>query len=945
MAIPALVEVLALLSSPSRSSFRSTHVDPASLPFPDPETFVAGGVSRERSDFWEEILSYSVDDEAARIRRWISEGVTVEEFLNPKGFQGVYQGRPYSSLLPPRHIPHPYTVAPAFTDFVISSFEEDVSSGARVLLSRDVTPPSDLLVVSGCVIEPTKPRKCDDCTFLNLWMMPPSFSMEGLQSLTYWTNSSSAAVIDLKSCFHNIRLHPSAYKYFGSWGPLRGGGFAWFWSTVLVFGWSPSPFVAQSLGVALTRFVRAWSIPALIWIDDVAIAPALTATCGPACSGRDVVSVWCLTTVLAGFYISLSKSLFVVSAVFRFLGFTVDLSARTFAIPMDKREVFLHMYVAFLGFVGASVLTVGRCPGSTFTERGCQGRDSHVDGFVSDNLPYVGLRRLTAWLCCTRTPVTTAGGSFVHDSTVCSSGDGGARFTGGMPFIIGGFIGLSVSHVCRIYASTSLLLVFNAVPERRSVLCSACQAANRVDYRFCCMCGISLLGNVSFPLPPVVSIPAWRLARRSAFDAWRSSISKTQHKLRALESFTSFLASLPLPVDLHACTPSHVVDYLISMDASGRTQFHSPACPHAGAAVAGQRRLDMCDVSSCPSPSTCPHRVSMDHILLSCPIRAAAGSVERSISLLKTALEDSEILSHRPALGWNPVDSPLVASYLAFIREGSQASLVTPVQALPVFPEKVAVAVAFWRRQAHAVGVSRKTVTSVGSIAGVERTPPLLHLCGVGFHGLRAGAVFLGCPLSSSSWVFPVITTSSALLTFLPRLRCFSGAFRGFALFGVYTNDTLQIVTIREVQGLVCQELLLFAEATIASSLVEVPSGFDSRRPVLGVLHRRVSSGSARPKPDGNEEHGHHRHPRACDKRGGGIGAEGRKGDKRSRGIRRDNEQWHGTQVEKEFDTGQQSGEPTRNQGVGGGEETKESGMTGKTNNLTVSRMERSLES
>ncbi|KAI8837298.1 hypothetical protein BC829DRAFT_421521 [Chytridium lagenaria] len=64
-----------------------------------------------------------------------------------------------------------------------------------------------------------------------------------------------------------------------------------------------------------------------------------------------------------------------------------------------------------------------------------------------------------------------------------------------------------------------------------------------------------------------------------------------------------------------------------------------------------------------------------------------------------------------------------------------------------------------------------------------------------------------------------------------------------------------------------------------------------------------------------------------------------------SRGIRRDNEQWHGTQVEKEFDTGQQSGEPTRNQGVGGGEETKESGMTGKTNNLTVSRMERSLES
>ncbi|KAJ3192686.1 hypothetical protein HDU67_005389, partial [Dinochytrium kinnereticum] len=120
------------------------HVDPSSLPVPDPSAFEAGGVNSSRWQFWDEVLAYSPEAEAARIGRWIRHGVTVEEFLNPRGFSGTYKGVRYSSLLPPRQVSTRSTFDPVFLPFVTSSFEDDVRSGARVYLSMDSHPPAEL---------------------------------------------------------------------------------------------------------------------------------------------------------------------------------------------------------------------------------------------------------------------------------------------------------------------------------------------------------------------------------------------------------------------------------------------------------------------------------------------------------------------------------------------------------------------------------------------------------------------------------------------------------------------------------------------------------------------------------------------------------------------------------------------------------------------------------
>ncbi|KAJ3100148.1 hypothetical protein HDU97_002480, partial [Phlyctochytrium planicorne] len=70
---------------------------------------------------------------------------------------------------------------------------EDVAVG-----DRSVVPLESLRIVHPLAVEPTKPRKCDDCTFLNLWMAALPFTLEGVQSLTYWS-SRLGMVVDIKS--------------------------------------------------------------------------------------------------------------------------------------------------------------------------------------------------------------------------------------------------------------------------------------------------------------------------------------------------------------------------------------------------------------------------------------------------------------------------------------------------------------------------------------------------------------------------------------------------------------------------------------------------------------------------------------------------------------------------------------------------------------------------
>ncbi|KAI8855144.1 hypothetical protein BC829DRAFT_438584 [Chytridium lagenaria] len=199
----------------------------------DPVNFVAGCVNSNTLPIWYKVLAYSPPPEAARIRRWVTKGVRVDDFMTP--FNGLYRGQKYCSDIPSQGHAPSYAIPPEFLSCVEESTKKDIRSGAR----RLVCPVSDgfpesIHLVSPILIEPTKPRKCDDCTLLNCWMRPPSFTMEGLSSLTYWT-AKCASVIDIASCFNNIPLHPESYKYFGTISIIDGIPY-YFVATVLVFG-------------------------------------------------------------------------------------------------------------------------------------------------------------------------------------------------------------------------------------------------------------------------------------------------------------------------------------------------------------------------------------------------------------------------------------------------------------------------------------------------------------------------------------------------------------------------------------------------------------------------------------------------------------------------------------------------------------------------------------
>ncbi|KAJ3190897.1 hypothetical protein HDU67_006077, partial [Dinochytrium kinnereticum] len=243
----------------------------------------------------------------SRILRWVEHGVRVEEFLVP--YDGTFQNRRYTSAFPLPRVFRNYPVSPTHAQFVLEATESEILSGARIKLCPTREAPISLipLIVSPTGVEPSKPRKFDDCTYLNLWMRPPHFHLPTLIDITHW-RVSVASIVDLKAAFFNIPIHPSSRKYFGTRATLS-DGVEWFLvACVLVFGWSPSPFVAQSLADAVCLFARSWTIPMSVYIDDIATAARSLRTCVELCSARDSATILLLILVLAGYTPSLTKS-------------------------------------------------------------------------------------------------------------------------------------------------------------------------------------------------------------------------------------------------------------------------------------------------------------------------------------------------------------------------------------------------------------------------------------------------------------------------------------------------------------------------------------------------------------------------------------------------------------------------------------------------------------
>ncbi|KAI8842967.1 hypothetical protein BC829DRAFT_420247 [Chytridium lagenaria] len=213
---PSVSSLLDMLDNTLQGSL---HLDPATIPIPDSSRFVAGGVNSSRLDFWRRIVSASPPHTSSRILRWVSEGVSVSDFMVP--FHGQFA---------------------AGTSLPLSPFH-DIS--ATILLPH----PSN-----------------------RLWMM--RFRMNSAAVLAYWCVPFAMLLNTSSHCwfrplgwsrrnpaaFFNVPLHPDSRRFFGSRIRMP-DGVEWFiTATVLVFGWSPSPFVAQELVFAVITYA---------WVENI----------------------------------------------------------------------------------------------------------------------------------------------------------------------------------------------------------------------------------------------------------------------------------------------------------------------------------------------------------------------------------------------------------------------------------------------------------------------------------------------------------------------------------------------------------------------------------------------------------------------------------------------------------------------------------------------------
>ncbi|KAI9347382.1 hypothetical protein BDR26DRAFT_892747 [Obelidium mucronatum] len=220
----------------------------------DPNKFVCGGVNtltQEKKLFWNKILTASTRKQADTISRWLSEGPTVEEFAT-----SYYK----DSKLPPKTFLKNGKLNQTLKDFAEKKTQEELKQGIRINvgerkgLNPDLMP--HLVSPTGVVDDQVKMRKYDNCTYLNNWCKPPKFNLPYIQNLTSWM-SRFYTVIDFKSCFMNILIHPASRKYFGTYGTIPGDPKEYvFVATTLVFGWNCSPYIEQTIVEAIVRYIR-----------------------------------------------------------------------------------------------------------------------------------------------------------------------------------------------------------------------------------------------------------------------------------------------------------------------------------------------------------------------------------------------------------------------------------------------------------------------------------------------------------------------------------------------------------------------------------------------------------------------------------------------------------------------------------------------------------------
>ena len=312
------------------------------LPFPDPDHFIAGGVSRAIKE-WESFLD-PVSQASSTVLGWLQQGVVVDDFLRP--WEGEYQGRAHSGSKPPHTIFPNASICQKFQDVIEVSILEDLASGAITLLGKvgEVDPPH---LVSPLTVEPTKPRVCLDLRFLNCWIKDSPFTLDTLKDIPRSLRPGAyMAKLDDKCGYKNMWVHPSSRSLFG---------FEWcgyyFWMNTLPFGWKSSAYVYHTTNCQIADFLRRHQVPVLTFIDDRWLSEIMSTDSPADGFTRAQIAIYaaCQIVLRLGFFINLEKSVLVPQRVILFLGLHIHSIDRAFSVPSNKKKQFQELREYILG--------------------------------------------------------------------------------------------------------------------------------------------------------------------------------------------------------------------------------------------------------------------------------------------------------------------------------------------------------------------------------------------------------------------------------------------------------------------------------------------------------------------------------------------------------------------------------------------------------------------
>ncbi|KAI9346572.1 hypothetical protein BDR26DRAFT_954941 [Obelidium mucronatum] len=171
--------------------------------------------------------------------------------------------------------------------------------------------------------------------------------------------------------------------------------------------------------------------------------------------------------------------------------------------------------------------------------------------------------------------------------------------------------------------------------------------------------------------------------RANELKAFKNDIPQEKARQRIEHQLTRYTG------DLSQATPRVLSNFLFSMEAGGKTQFHR--CPHAGAASAGKRIILTCKREECPDPRNCPH-IPNATIPNTCKISSSPDSVRNTVSHLRAIYRrlgktnrwvDGSTAEENPAL------STEIEKHIEFKEKEAVDALVQPIQATPLFKEDV----------------------------------------------------------------------------------------------------------------------------------------------------------------------------------------------------------------------------------------------------------------